>query len=275
MGDPRPGDARHSKGMHRVDVQRKRVNLLKERIAAGRPVTMGMLTTPSIGALQVWARSGIDALILDMEHGHIGIESLHAMIAALGGTGVVPIVRVPWNVPWLVKPVLDAGAMGVCFPMVADAADARAAIASTQYPPAGERGWGPFYASFQWGLPINEYVANANDELFNLLLIERPEAIRNIAEIVAVPGIDMLIIAPFDLATTLGHPTDPGHPDVVAAIEAAEREILASGTPLGGVAVTSARANELVAKGYRGIFIGFDWMVLQRALATILDGIAL
>jgi 4-hydroxy-2-oxoheptanedioate aldolase len=182
---------------------------------------------------------------------------------------------VPWNVPWLVKPVLDAGAMGICFPMVAGAADAHDAVVSTTYPPAGERGWGPFYAAFQWGMSIQEYVSRANDELFNLLLIERPEAVRNIDEIVSVPGIDMLVIAPFDLATTMGHADDPGHPDVLSAIQATEAAILASGTPLGGVAVTTARANELIDKGYRGVFIGFDWLILQRALAVALEGINL
>lgn len=252
---------------------RGRVNRVKELVASGKAVTIAVITTPSVGAMQIWARSGVDVLIIDMEHGHLGIESVHALIAATSGTPAIPLVRVPWNVPWLVKPVLDAGAMGIVFPMIANAADAAAAIRSTHYPPDGERGWGPFYAPFRWGMPLPEYVDNANSELFNILLAERPEAMENIAEIVTVPGIDMLVIAPFDLATIMEHANDPAHPDVVAAIAAAESVILASGVPLGGAALTSERANALIEKGYRGIVIGFDWMVLQRAIAGTLQGI--
>lgn len=253
--------------------RRPGVNRLKARVASGKAITIAVITTPSIGAMQVWARSGVDMLIIDMEHGHIGIESVHGLIAATSGTDAVPVVRVPWNVSWLVKPVLDAGAMGIVFPMVADAADAESAVRSTLYPPAGERGWGPFYARFRWGMSLSEYVTSANDELFNVVLAERPEALANIAEIVAVQGIDMLVIAPFDLATIMGHATNPAHPDVVAAIAAAEETILSSGVPLGGAALTAERANALIEKGYRGIVIGFDWMVLQRAIAGTLEGI--
>ena len=69
------------------------------------------------------------------------------MITATQGTACAPIVRVPWNVPWLAKPVLDAGAMGIIFPMIRSAAEAEQAVRAVRYPPAGERGFGPFYAA--------------------------------------------------------------------------------------------------------------------------------
>src|SRR5689334_8049271 len=99
-------------------------NPLKEKLRAGKAISIAMVTMPGAAPMQAWARTGVDCLIVDMEHGPIGIESVHAMMAAAVGTPATPIVRVPWNVPWLVKPVLDAGAMGICFPMIADAEDA-------------------------------------------------------------------------------------------------------------------------------------------------------
>ena len=250
-------------------------NPLKERLAAGGAISITMLTMASPAAAQVWARSGIDCLILDMEHGAIGIESVHAMVAATAGTPATPIVRVPWNVPWLVKPVLDTGAMGICFPMIADAEDAAAAVRSVRYPPAGERGWGPFYAHLRWGEPMAHYVDTASDELLTMLLIERPEAIRNLEQIVRVPGIDMFVIAPFDLTVTMGHGSDREHPEVLAAIRAAEETILASGVPLCGAAFTPAAANQLLDRGYQGVFLGFDWLIMQRAAAGLLEGVKL
>jgi 4-hydroxy-2-oxoheptanedioate aldolase len=250
-------------------------NPLKEQLAAGQAITIVMVTMPGAAGMQVWARAGLDCLIIDMEHGPIGLESVHAMVAATGGTAATPIVRVPWNVPWLVKPVLDTGAMGVCFPMIADAADAEAAVRSTKYPPAGERGWGPFYAHMRWGLPLPQYVATASEELFTILLIERPEAIRDLDAIVKVPGIDMLVIAPFDLAVTMGHGSNREHPEVLAAIRLAEEKVLASGVPLCGAAFTPAAANQLIERGYKGVFLGFDWLIMQRAAAGLLEGINL
>jgi len=250
-------------------------NPLKERLAGGGAITIAMLTMAGPAAAQVWARSGIDCLILDMEHGAIGIESVHAMVAATAGTPATPIVRVPSSVPWLVKPVLDVGAMGICFPMIADVEDAAAAVRSVRYPPAGERGWGPFYAHMRWGEPMARYVEGASDELLTMLLIERPEAIRNLDQIVRVPGIDMLVIAPFDLTVTMGHGSNREHPEVQAAIEVAEEKILASGVPLGGAAFTPEAANRLLERGYRGIFLGFDWLIMQRAAAGLIEGIEL
>jgi 4-hydroxy-2-oxoheptanedioate aldolase len=250
-------------------------NPLKERLASGGAITVAMLTMAGPAAAQVWARSGIDCLILDMEHGAIGIESVHAMAAATAGTPATPIVRVPWNVPWLVKPVLDAGAMGICFPMIADAEDAAAAVRTVRYPPAGERGWGPFYAHMRWGETMASYVEGASDEMFSMLLIERPEAIENLDRIVRVPGIDMLVIAPFDLTVTMGHGSNREHPEVLAAIRAAEEKILASRVPLCGAAFTPAAANQLLERGYRGIFLGFDFSIMQRAAAGLLEGLKL
>jgi 4-hydroxy-2-oxoheptanedioate aldolase len=252
-------------------------NPLKEKLRSGKPITIAMVTMPSVPAMQVWARSGIDCLIVDMEHAPIGIESVHALVAATSGTGATPIVRVPWTVPWLIKPILDTGAMGICFPMIADAADAEAAIRSVRYPApgglSGERGWGPFYASFRWNMSVPEYVRGANDEIFTMLLIERPEAVENLDAIARVPGVDMLQVAPFDLSVTMGR--ERGDPEVQAAIARIEEKALASGVPLGGAAFTPEAANELLARGYKGVFIGFDWLILQRAVAGVLEGLKL
>ena len=99
-----------------------------------------MITMPSVAATQLWATSDIDMIVLDMEHSPIGFESVHAMIAATSGCPGGPVMRVPWNVPWLVKPVLDADPMGIFFPMVNTADEVAAAARSVGYPPCGERG---------------------------------------------------------------------------------------------------------------------------------------
>jgi 4-hydroxy-2-oxoheptanedioate aldolase len=180
------------------------------------------------------------------------------------------MVRVPTNVPWVVKQVLDAGAMGVVFPMVRDAADAAAAVAACRYPPDGVRGWGPFFAA-QWrGMSPPEYTARANDEIFVAVLIELPEAVADIDGIAATPGLDMIFVAVYDLSLNLGHPGDPGHPEVVAAVRRIEKAALAAGVPLGGFGTDAAAVRALAERGYRHVLVGFDWSVYQKAVTDAL-----
>lgn len=249
------------------------INPLKARLDAGRPAVGLLVSMPSVHLAQVLAASGFDWLFFDMEHGPIGIESVHAMITATSGTRCAPVVRVPWNVPWLVKPVLDAGAMGIIFPMIRSAAEAEQAVRAIRYPPAGERGFGPFYAPARFGLTMQTYADPADREILSILLIEHKDAIDDIAAIARVPGVDACLIAPFDLAMSYGYRDGPEHAEVQDAIARAEEVLLPSPIHVGGLAVTAERANEFIARGYRLILTGFDTMLLQRAAGEVLGAI--
>jgi 4-hydroxy-2-oxoheptanedioate aldolase len=251
------------------------LNPLRARLAAGRVLTSVMITMPSVAAAQLWARSGLDMITLDMEHSPIGIESVHAMIAATTGGPGVPVVRVPWNVPWLVKPVLDAGAMGIFFPLINSADEARAAVRAVRYPPAGDRGWGAFYAPPRWATSLPDYMAQADRAVLAMPCIEHPDAVARIDEIVAVPGIDLIFIAPGDLALGMGRGNQRDHPAVREAIAHVEQRVLASGVPLGGVAPTRATALAMIDRGYQCLHLAFDWLVIQQAATALTEGLAL
>ncbi|MFQ5829277.1 MAG: HpcH/HpaI aldolase/citrate lyase family protein [Candidatus Methylomirabilia bacterium] len=259
--------------MARTRKSPKPLNPLKSRLQAGKPVFGILITMPSVQLMQVLAHAGFDWLFIDMEHGPIDIASAHAMITATAGTPAVPIVRVPWNLPWLVKPVLDAGAWGIVFPMVRSRTEAETAVRAVRYPPEGERGWGPFYAPLRWGVPAPDYVKAANDQLLTVILIEHFEAVRRAHEIASTRGVDVALIAPFDLAATLGHPGQTDHPEVRAAIAKAEAGILRSKAALGGLALSPEQANDMVRRGYRFLALGYDALLLERAAGAALQGI--
>ncbi len=197
----------------------------------------------------------------------------HAMVVATAGTPAVPLVRVACNLPWLAKPALDIGALGICFPMVRSRAEAEAAVRAVRYPPTGERNWGPFHAPIRWDLPMSRYLEIADEEVLAIVTIEDAQAVRDIDEIIATPGLDLAIIGPGDLATSLGRRGQLDHPDVQAAIAQAETAILRSGVPLGGVAFSPDQANRMIERGYRSVVFGFDWALLQRGAAAALDGV--
>ena len=250
------------------------INPLKRRLQADEAAAGVLITMPSVNLAQVLAGAGFDWLFIDMEHGSIDTAAMHHLIAATAGTACAPLVRVPRPDLALCKPALDAGAMGLIFPMICTAEQAAATVRCINYPPTGDRGWGPFYAPTRWGLPgPMEYFEVANRELANIVLVEHIDAIDNIEAIMAVQGIDVAVIAPMDLAVSMGHPGDRDHPEVVAAIERAEKAILASPAALGGMALSSAEANAKIARGYRFLVMGYDVMLIQQIASRLLDGL--
>src|SRR5438309_29907 len=249
------------------------LNRLRQLWREGRPTFGAIATIPSIPTVQIMARSGLDWIIVDLEHGPIDLGSAHAMIMATSGTPCVPLARIAANEPWLAKTPMDIGALGINFPMISSRADAEKAVRSVRYPPRGERLWGPFHAPFRWGVSMPEYMASADDEMICMITIEHVEAVERIDEIMAVPGIDVAVIGPGDLATSIGKFGKPDDPDVVALMRRAEQGILKSGVPIGGVARTADQANAMIDRGYLALALGFDWSLFQRGIAASFEGI--
>lgn len=246
------------------------VNPLKDKLARGEPVVGTFVSLPSPPFVQILAGCGFDFLIVDCEHGPISIETAQAMITATAVSSCVPLARVPWNLPWLAKPLLDAGALGIVTPLVRSPEDARTAVAACRYPPAGERGWGPFYAPSRWGLDAFAYTSQANDAVLTVLLIEHVDAVRAIDAIAAIPGIDVALIAPYDLSSSLGKPGAFEDPEFLAAVAEAERGIRAAGIVLGGLAATPEHARALLAAGYRFLCLAYDVLLIETAMLRLL-----
>jgi 4-hydroxy-2-oxoheptanedioate aldolase len=241
------------------------VNPLRRIWRAGGTATGVGLTIGAPALAQLLARTGFDWLMIDMEHGAVSAESVHAMIAATAATPVAPIVRLPQNLPWLAKPALDCwGAFGIVYPTVDTAADAAAAAHATRYPPEGGRQWGPFHAPARFGMAIPDYLRRANDEVVTIVIIETPEAIENIEQIVATDGVDAAVLGSHDLAVAMAHPGQPDHPDVACALRHAERVIRDSEVVLGDNAFSPTQARQMTDRGYQLLALGFDWTLLQR-----------
>jgi 4-hydroxy-2-oxoheptanedioate aldolase len=254
-----------------TEASRTKLNRLKVALTAGEPSFGLIATIPSIQTVQILASAGVDWLIIDMEHGPIDISSAHAMIVATAGTTTVPFVRLPWSHPWQAKPAMDLGALGIVFPMIRTRKQAEEAVRSIRYPPTGDRLWGPFYAPMRWGQTMPQYIEAANESMLAIITIEHPDAVRNIDEVMAAPGLDLAFVGPGDLAMSLGISGQFDHPKFKAAVAEAEAGILRSKVPLGGVARTPDQAKQMLDRGYRALVFGFDWTLLQQAAARFLE----
>jgi len=249
------------------------LNRLRQLWREGRCTLGAIATVPSVQIVQVMARSGLDWIIIDMEHGPIDLAAAHAMIAATSGTPLVPLVRVATGAAWHAKTPLDLGAMGICFPMTTRRADAEAAVRAVRYPPEGERLWGPFYAPLRWKVSMRDYLDRANEEVLAIGTIEHIDAVDTVADVVATQGLDLVFIGPGDLATTMGLKGKADDPAVVTAISKLESIVLQSPVHLGGVAHTADQANAMIARGYKALVMGFDWSLLQRGIASAISDV--
>jgi 4-hydroxy-2-oxoheptanedioate aldolase len=238
---------------------------VRERLRTGKvPLSFFVNLIPSPVATQALAAAGADVVWIDQEHGPIGPESLHAMVASTAGTPCSPWVRVPGCDEAAATTALDTGAEGIVFPLITTAESAAECVALTRYPPRGRRGWGPFVAHSRWHVELFDYLGQRGGETVCTILIETRSAIDNIEEICKVEGIDCLVIAPFDLSTDLGVSGRLDAPELVAAINHAERVILEAGVPLGGAALTKEQTRALVEKGYRLLGHQFDVLILKQ-----------
>ena len=239
----------------------------KERLSTDDLLRGVANVIPSAVATQAVASAGLDFVMIDREHGPVGRENLHAMVASTAGTDCAPLVRVPAIDEGEVKVALDAGAEGIVYPLVRTRRDAERCVSLVNYPPSGLRGWGPFVAHSRHKTPLFDYLGAVGPQMTCCLLIETAEAVEHIEAILDVPGVDLAVMAQFDLSTALGVHGQFDAPVFVDAIAAIEQAAAAKGVPLGGVAMTAEQSASLIANGYRVLLHGFDVLMLKSQVA--------
>jgi len=250
----------------------KLTNPVKEKMLSGEPTFGTLVSMPSPNVVQVLAASGFDWLWFDLEHGPIPFDALHNMInaTAVGDAACIPLTRVPADELWSVKPVLDAGSLGVIFPFVETTQGAADAVAATRYPPAGKRGFGPFYAGSRWGLGLREYAEQADDAILRVMMLESKDAVENVEEIMATDGIDVAFLAPFDLSQSLGVPGQFDSPVYLDALDRLEKATEQAGAIMGTLVLDADTAKAKLDRGYRFLMLGLDIALLEGAAKDIL-----
>ncbi len=214
----------------------------------------------------------VDFVWIDMEHNALSLETVQLQIMATKGSNVTSLVRVPWNDPVLIKPVLDIGADGVIVPLIRTADDARRAVAACRYPPEGIRGFGPRRASGYGRLGGPEFCRLANESIIVAVQIEHTDAVNNLDEILAVPGLTTVLVGPNDLAGSMGYMGQPNHPEVAKVIELVIAKARRASVFI-GLAV-SDDPNALIHwanKGVQWLVMGADVSLMLRATKEAAD----
>lgn len=239
-------------------------NAFKAALLAGRP-QIGLWVCLANGyAAELVAGSGFDWLLLDTEHSPGGIDSVLSQLQAVAPYDVSAVVRPEANDTALIKRYLDIGVQTLLIPYVQTAGEAAKAVAAMRYPPAGVRGVGGTTRATRFGR-VRGYAEHCEEELCLLVQIETGEALARLEEIAGVEGVDGVFIGPNDLAASLGHMGQPGHPEVILAIEDALQRLKAIGKPSGIFTPDLAFAARCMQMGTGFTAVGSDISLLARA----------
>ena len=247
-------------------------NQVKRKLGRGEPTVGNWIHLPSPSVVEILSQIEMDWLVLDTEHGPYSEEALEDMIRAMRGTGVIPIVRVADANPALIKKALDRGAYGVICPLVNTALQAELAVSACKYPPVGIRGVAGTRAS-RYGMDMEEYFRTWNDEVLVACQVETREALDNVEEIAAVPGVDVLFIGPFDLSANLGlfgQIEEKSFQEAVARIQRAARD---NDIAVGYYAGDATEVRECIAQGMTFVSLGSDVAFLAGAAAVAYEDI--
>jgi len=232
-----------------------RTNQMKVRLQSGKPALGCSIMIPSPQMVEMAAHAGFDWVLIDMEHGTIGLETAELMIMAAEARGITPIVRPRSNASAEITSVMDRGAAGVQVPHISTADDARRALAAVKFGAGENRGLaaGTRPDSYGLGRSMPDFVRDANAQSLVCIQLEHKRAIENVDALLAVDDIDVYFIGPSDLSQSMGHPGNHKAPPVREAIERTLARIVTAGkTP--GMPATAENLDQVIASGARYIY---------------------
>jgi len=217
------------------------------------------------------AAVGFDWLFIDSEHSPFNAHGAQIILQA-AGFACPCVVRVPAHDEVWIKKALDIGADGIIAPQVNSAADAEAIVGRCKYPPGGTRGVG-IGRAHKYGLEFKAYMQRANDEIAVILQAETAQAVKNISEIVKVPGIDAIFIGPYDLSASLGKMGQLNDPEVKQAMAAIAETCKEAGIRLGIFGVTAEAVEPFLQQGFTLLAIGSDGLHMAQSAKQILSSL--
>jgi len=250
----------------------------KKQLRAGQPKMGLFLNAHSPTVAEQLAHSGYDWLLVDTQHGPMGYERLSAMLSGIANGGAKSLVRVGgYDDRPGIQQALDMGADGVLVPYINTADEARQAVSCTRYPTSGTRSvYFPQRSMNRAGLL--GYAGNWNTEAIVALQVETASCINHIAEIAAVPGVDILFLGQNDLCMSMGLYEKYKFPDMYTSpeLDAATTSLIENARKnnviLGLFLFGTSRVGEFLEKGFTFISIGNDLHhVLTQAGAYVLD----
>ena len=223
----------------------------------------------SLETIELIAHAGFDFVVVDMEHAPHSFETAYRAIVAAQGFGMKALVRLADSGGQDVQRLLDSGADGLLVPRVRSADEAEIVTGSMLFPPRGSRGLGITSRAGRWGLDsIADYVAKGDAKILRAVQLEDPDALRDVAQIIAVDGVNAVFIGLGDLALVTGRPAT--HPDTEALVSAVFEAANALGVPCGTAVSDAAAARRAKERGFSFVMVSNDATLFGRAATSLM-----
>lgn len=240
----------------------------KDKILQPTPLH-GIIVTMSLpSAIEALSECGLDWLWIDMEHAPLSLMDVQQMLQAKS-KACAALVRIPKNTDEWIQRVLDLGVEGIIVPHVNNQAEAERAIASSLYPPDGTRSVGSARAN-RYGMDPS-YKKEANSKRLVFMQIEHREAVKNIEAIVQVPGLDGIIVGPYDLSGSFDKLGQIEDPEVLEAIEQVVTTCKRFKKPIGIFAKYILDAKRYLEQGFQLVATGIDMNYLWGSVKETVD----
>jgi 2-keto-3-deoxy-L-rhamnonate aldolase RhmA len=215
--------------------------------------------------------AGWDYILIDTEHASFNIETVANLLQVSSAVGLPTLVRVPETQRSLLSRPLDAGALGLMVPRVESRAQAEDIVRYTKYPPVGDRGaiLGSAHNAYR-AVDGKSFMRRANAEILLVMQIETQAGLDHMDEILSVPGLDVALIGPYDLSTSLGVPGEVNHPRMVRAIDGFLKGCRRHGVVPGNFVTTVDDGRAWLRRGMRFLIYGADFMLLMERSREVL-----
>lgn len=240
----------------------------RSKLKQGELLISPMVTLSCPEAAEILSDVGYDWLFLDAEHSTYSPADLQAIVGRVSHK-LPSLVRLPAPEEVSIKKALDLGAAGIIAPQVNSAEQAANIVSWSRYSPEGTRGVG-LGRAHGYGFTFDDYLAKANEEITVVVQAEHIDAVNSIEEIVKVPGVDAVLIGPYDLSASLKRIGEIDHPEVTGAIQHVTEACQSNNIPLGIFGVTVDAVKPYIEKGFTLITVGVDTVMLGQAARRML-----
>jgi 2-keto-3-deoxy-L-rhamnonate aldolase RhmA/quercetin dioxygenase-like cupin family protein len=244
----------------------------RAKLAADEPVYGLWVTLESASITEMAVGLGLDFVVIDAEHGHLDWGEILEHVRATVRSNTVILVRILQLDQGIIKRALDIGADGIIIPWVESAEQVRQAFRFARYPLEGVRGIGGERATC-WGACLPQHVAEANENVLVIPIIESVTGGRSIDAMLAVPDTEVFFFGPSDYSSSAGFAGQWEGPGVAEQILAIKDKVRAAGKHCGVIATGHANINERVNDGFRMIALGLDGGLLIRGIRGALAAV--
>jgi 2-keto-3-deoxy-L-rhamnonate aldolase RhmA len=239
------------------------INRMREKLQAGETVLGAGITMSDPAVTEALAPS-VEFFWIDLEHNPTTTESMLGHLMAARAGGAPSIVRIPNNDVGWVKRVLDSGAEGIILPRSYSAREVADFVSACRYPPMGTRGFGPRRPMHYGRLSQQEYLAQANRDVFVTAQVETVELLAELDDVLKIEGLDSLVLGPQDLSGSMGRLGETTHPSVIDAMKTVASKAKAAGKFIGaGLGANPEFAQVLIDCGVQWLQAGndFEYMI--------------